>query len=135
MGQVTTPGAYTMLKPITVQEALTMAGSPLYSAKLSDVIVVRKRGDKMVATKVDAYRPLDMKKNSQFFYLQPDDIVYVPKRAIARLSDISKDLAGIVLFRGWGVSMDYSLNPDRTRTRGTQTISSDGTINSTSFSY
>lgn len=135
MGQVTAPGAYTILKPITVQEALTLAGSPLYSARLSDVIVVRKRGDKMVATKVDAYRPLDMKKNSQFFYLQPDDIVYVPKRAIARLSDISKDLAGIVLFRGWGVSMDYNLNPDRTRTRETQTISSDGTINKTSYSY
>ncbi|MEI8120873.1 MAG: polysaccharide biosynthesis/export family protein [bacterium] len=135
MGQVTTPGAYNILKPTTVQEALTMAGSPLYSAKLSDVVVVRKRGEKMVATKVDVYRPLAMKKNSQFFYLQPDDIVYVPKRTITRLSDFSKDIAGIVLFRGWGVSFDYSLNPDRTRTKGTQTINSDGTLNSTTFTY
>jgi polysaccharide biosynthesis/export protein len=135
MGQVTTPGAYNILKPTTVQEALTMAGSPLYSAKLSDVVVVRKRGEKMVATKVDVYRPLTMKKNSQFFYLQPDDIVYVPKRAITRLSDFSKDIAGIVLFRGWGVSLDYSLNPDRTRTKGTQTINADGTQNSTTFTY
>ncbi|MEI6562931.1 MAG: polysaccharide biosynthesis/export family protein [bacterium] len=135
MGEVTTPGAYNILKPITVQEAITLAGSPLYSAKLSDVVVVRKRGDKMIATKVDAYRPLAMRKHSQFFYLQPDDIVYVPKRTITRLSDFSKDIAGIVLFRGWGVSLDYNLNPDKTRTKGTQTISSDGTQNSTTFTY
>lgn len=135
MGQVTAPGAYTILKPITVQEALTLAGSPLYSAKLSDVVVVRKRGDKMVATKVDAYRPLDMKKKSQFFYLQPDDIVYVPKRSITRMADFTKDIANIVLFRGWGITMGYDLNPDKTRTKNTQTISSDGTINTTTFSY
>jgi polysaccharide export outer membrane protein len=134
MGEVTTPGSYTILKPTTVQEALTMAGSPLYSAKLNNVIVVRKRGDKMVATKVDAFRPLAMKKNSQFFYLQPDDIIYVPKRAITRWSDISKDLAGIVQFRGWGVTLGYDLNPD-TRATGSQTIRADGTSETTSFTY
>jgi polysaccharide export outer membrane protein len=134
MGEVTTPGSYNILKPTTVQEALTMAGSPLYSAKLNNVIVVRKRGDKMVATKVDAFRPLAMKKNSQFFYLQPDDIVYVPKRAITRWSDISKDLAGIILFRGWGVSLGYDLNPDA-RPTGSQTIRADGTSDTTSFTY
>lgn len=135
MGEVTTPGSYTILKPTTVQEALTMAGSSLYSAKLSDVVVVRKRGDKMVATKVDVFRPLALKKKSQFFYLQPDDIVYVPKRAIARWSDISKDLAGIIQFRGWGVSLGYDLNPDETRTKGAQTIGADGSINTTTYSY
>lgn len=135
MGDVTTPGSYSILKPTTVQEALTMAGSPLYSAKLSDVVVVRKRGDKMVATKVDAHRPMMMKKNSQFFYLQPDDIVYVPKRRISRWSDISKDLAGIIQFRGWGVSLVYDLNPDDTRTTGTQTINANGTVESTTFTY
>ncbi len=112
-----------------------MAGSSLYSAKLSDVVVVRKRGDKMVATKVDVFRPLALKKKSQFFYLQPDDIVYVPKRAIARWSDISKDLAGIIQFRGWGVSLGYDLNPDETRTKGAQTIGADGSINTTTYSY
>jgi polysaccharide export outer membrane protein len=88
----------------------------------------------MVATKVDAFRPLAMKKNSQFFYLQPDDIVYVPKRAITRWSDISKDLAGIILFRGWGVSLGYDLNPDA-RPTGSQTIRADGTSDTTSFTY
>jgi polysaccharide export outer membrane protein len=135
MGEVTTPGAYNILKPTTVQEALTLAGSPLYSAKLKEVVVVRKRGDKMVATKVDAVRPLTMKEDSQFFYLQPDDIVYVPKRAITRWSDISKDIAGIVQFRGWGVSLGYNLNPDTTRTKGTQTIRADGTTETTTFTY
>jgi polysaccharide export outer membrane protein len=136
MGEVTTPGSYNILKPTTVQEALTMAGSPLYSATLKNVIVVRKRGDKMVATKVDVYRPLALKKNSQFFYLQPDDIVYVPKRTITRWADISKDIAGIIQFRGWGVSLGYDLNPEKqVRSKSAQTIRADGTSETTTFTY
>lgn len=57
-------------------------------------------------------------------YLQPDDIVYVPKTYIKRVGELMRDVADIFLFRGWGSSLSFSWelrNADTTDRGGTTT--------------
>jgi len=109
LGDVEEPGAYTIQKPISVIEAIAMAGSYLPTSTVRRVAVVRKRGDKMVGTVLDLEGALRLKEAGEFFYLQPDDIVYVPRRRISRWADIARDISDILFFRGWGASVSYEI--------------------------
>jgi len=114
LGEVDEPGAHKILRPTAVTEMLAMAGNPLPSAKLTDVVVIRRHEDKMVGTKVNLKKVLKLKKNSTLFFLKPDDIVYVPKKNITKMSETMRDIAQIVLFRGWGIGLNYDLNEGQT---------------------
>jgi len=120
MGQVNNPGAYRILKPTAIFEALALAGSPLDDAKLNSVVVMRRQGDKIVARRLNVGKALSMRSGGKFFVVHPDDIVYVPRKTTARLADLARDLQDIVFFRGWGVGLDYDLDDDnRTATEAT----------------
>lgn len=53
VGEVAKPGAYDITKSTPLVQILTLAGTPFYWANLSDVVVMRKRDDKILATKVN----------------------------------------------------------------------------------
>ena len=108
LGEVLEPGSYKISKPTTVIESIALAGGFIPGAKLSNVVVARKDEDKIVATKLNLKKVLALKENSQFFYLQPDDIVYVPKTIIKRSADVANDLADIFFFRGWSTNLSFS---------------------------
>jgi polysaccharide export outer membrane protein len=108
-GMVKSPGAYPIQKPISVLEAITLAGSWTPNAQLDSVIVVRKQPDKLVATRVDLGASLDLSGNGSFFYLQPDDIVLVPQTRLSRAAEVMRSIMDILLFRGWNVSLSYGL--------------------------
>jgi polysaccharide export outer membrane protein len=130
LGEVTEPGPKKILKPTAVIEALALAGSHTPKAKLGEVIIVRRSGDKLKAGKMDVREAL-RKKESQFFYLQPDDIVYVPKRAISRMGEAMRDIADIVLFNGWGVGISFEMQTSRTKNRATTVTTSAGPAGTT----
>jgi polysaccharide export outer membrane protein len=114
LGEVGSPGAHKILRPTAVEEALALAGNPLPSAKLRSVVVVRRHEGKMVGTRVNLKRTLSMRSNGQFFFLRPDDIVYVPKKTITKLAVVMDEVGRIVMFRGWGISLGYDLNQGET---------------------
>ena len=134
MGDVKQPGAYPILRPTSVEEALTLAGSTLPSAQINHLVVARRRGEKMVATRVDLRDRLAGKKGASVFFLEPDDIVYVPRRPISQLADIMRDVQDIVFFRGWDASLTHEIHPERDN-RATRTSSvtrnPDGTTSTT----
>lgn len=105
-GMVKDPGSYKITKPISVLEALAMAGGTVYGSLLDSVIIVRKRDEKLYATKIDLEKSFSFEKESTFFYLRPDDIIYVPKTSIATTAELSRDIASILFFRGWGVNIE-----------------------------
>jgi len=77
-GEVRTPGIVPMTGPMTVLEALMHAGGYLKeSAKLKDVVVLRQREDQQFARTVDV-RGMLQNPESDAFYLEPFDVVYVP---------------------------------------------------------
>lgn len=104
-GQVKTPGAYMIPRPITALEAITLAGGTMFGARLDGIIVVRKHENNMVATRVDLSKTMAFSSKSQFFYLQPNDIVVVPTTWITQAADISRTISDIVMFRGWSGSV------------------------------
>ena len=109
-GEVKNPGIYGILKPISIVEALTLAGSWTSKARLEDVVVVRKQQDKLVATRVDITKSIDLSGRGAFFYLQPDDIVLVPQTRISKAAEVTKYIMDILMFRGWGISLGENIN-------------------------
>ena len=53
VGEVAKPGAYDITKATPLVQILTLAGTPFYWANLTDVVVMRKRDDKILATRVN----------------------------------------------------------------------------------
>lgn len=115
-GEVVNPGAYKINKPITVIEAITMAGGNLNSAQLKSVVVARKTPTKVIATKINIKDTLALKPGSRFVYLQPDDIVYVPKTAIHSAAEVANAFASMLLFRGWNLGVAYELRSEQRTT-------------------
>jgi polysaccharide export outer membrane protein len=110
VGQVKKPGGYNISRPVTILEALSLAEGHLPGAKLGSIIVVRKHEQKMVATRVDLEDTLAFNSDSKFFYLQPNDIVYVPKTWITEAAEVARDIGDIIFFRGWSVGFSWELH-------------------------
>lgn len=115
LGQVGRPGVYDIGKPVTVEQALAMAGSFLPGAQLNDIIVVRKNKDQMVATRIDMKNSFNTNNEYKFFYLIPDDIVYVPKRPITKAAELTREIADVLFFRGWSMGFSWTLHDPTVR--------------------
>ena len=110
VGEVNGPGSFPIAKPISVLQAIAMAGSFTETAEMESVMVVRKKGEELVATRLDMRSELDFTTASAFFFLQPDDIVVVPKQHIARSAEVARYIANILFFRGWAIGFDPNIN-------------------------
>jgi polysaccharide export outer membrane protein len=85
-GEVAGPRFVDLIMPTTVMRAITQAGGLRETARLSNVIVIRKDFEgKPAGTMVDLRKVIDGTDFSQDIYLMPFDIVYVPKSNIARV--------------------------------------------------
>ena len=109
LGQVGKAGAYAVAKPITVLEAITLAGGYTTEANLDKVVVFRRCKQDYVATKVEVKGTLVTAKDSMFFYLRPDDIVHVPRRGLATAAETVKNVMDILTFRGWSIGLGGDL--------------------------
>jgi polysaccharide biosynthesis/export protein len=79
-GMVLRPGKILSDHPITALEAVMEAGGFDYSkADLKDVTVIRRENNVMKNYKLNLKAVLDGRETNPF-YLKPDDIVYVPER-------------------------------------------------------
>lgn len=110
LGDVQKPGVYEMPKPLTVEQVIAMAGGFNYGARLDSIIIARKKANKMIATRIDLAQPLSSGDSYRFFYLSPDDIVYVPKRPITRAAELMRDLSQMITWTGWGLGFGWQLN-------------------------
>lgn len=104
LGEVNKPGIYDIPRPVSVVEALALAGSFKPGAKLNSIFIVRKHMKKLIATRVDLSKTLAFDRNSKFFYLMANDIVYVPKRWIYEAADLASQIASLLFFKGWSIS-------------------------------
>jgi len=109
IGEVARPGLYPITKPIPIVQALALAQGFLSSAELRSVVVVRRLETKLIATRVDVAAALDLKEGSRYYYLQPDDIVYVPKTMLTEAAEVARNIGDVLFFRGWSISLDQPL--------------------------
>ena len=109
LGEVGSPGAFQIRRPISVLEALTLARGPTIKAKLGSVMIMRRTGNTVQAYHYDVDEALSG-KSQRLAYLQPEDMLYVPKTALASAGELSRQLADVILFQGIGVSLGYRLD-------------------------
>ncbi len=104
LGMVEESGAHKINRPITVLQALALAGGAKSEAGLNTVLVFRRNGKEFITTRVNLEDPLQTAQGSQLFFLRPDDIVYVPESKYFEAARVMKAIADIILFRGWGIT-------------------------------
>jgi polysaccharide export outer membrane protein len=78
VGKVNKPGMYNVSKPLTVLQALAMAGGLTPYAKESDIIILRNSGKETVQLPFD-YKSIKKGKNvEENIILERGDVVLVP---------------------------------------------------------
>lgn len=126
-GEVNTPGVYELQGRLNLAQALGQAGGFKDSANLREVLVFRNNGLlKPMAYRVDLKRLLETGKMYDDLYLQPSDIVYVPKGSLDNINDViakvfTKGLYAIVPFTS-SFNVNYDITPSiRTGSSATTT--------------
>lgn len=109
LGEVTQPGVYPIRRPVSVLEALTLAHGASPLARLDSVVIMRRKGDQMEARLYDVSNALNASADI-FAYLQPDDLLYVPKTKLGRAGEISRQVADVLLFNGIGFGFSYRVD-------------------------
>ena len=85
-GDVNRPGIVEMPAPITALEAIMHAGGFDYRrAEVSNVVIIRHKDGKRYGCALD-FRDALAGKEFQSFYLEPQDIVYVPRTKISQVN-------------------------------------------------
>lgn len=85
-GQVVTPGPIELPGTMTVLEAIMKAGGlDLHEAEPANVVVIRHRNGQRHGYSVNV-KPALEGKPIEPFYLEPQDIIYVPRTKIAKLN-------------------------------------------------
>lgn len=109
LGEVGQPGVYPIRRPVSVLEALTLARGPNIKARLDSVVIMRRTGNQVQAVSYNIDEALDASA-AQVAYLQPDDMLYVPKTRLASAGELARQLADVVLFQGVGLSFAYRVD-------------------------
>ena len=96
-GEVSTPGLILIQGKLTVLGAIMQAGGFIEaSAKKSSVVVVRQQAGKQFARTVDLNDALKGTETEPF-YLQPYDIIYVPRTTITHVDEfVAQYIDGII---------------------------------------
>jgi polysaccharide biosynthesis/export protein len=86
-GEVNKAGLIPLVGPTTVLQSISQAGGIKETANTDEVILLRKTEDnKMTAYRINLDAAMQGGGASQDVYVKPNDIVYVPKSAIANVN-------------------------------------------------
>lgn len=113
-GEVNTPGLITLPPGITPLQAVFQSGGFKETAQPAETLIIRKGPDnRPVPLRIDLAAVMNANGKGADFKLQPDDIVYVPKSAIAKLNTfVSQYIEQLFLFRGVSLGFTYPLRTD-----------------------
>jgi len=109
LGEVGQPGAYPVRRPISVLEALTLARGYTPRSNLSEVMVVNRQGDQVITRSYDI-KSILKEKATAVAYLQPDDLLFIPKTGLAEAGDTVRQLSDLILFSGFNFGFSYEVN-------------------------
>lgn len=85
-GEVNKAGMFNLTSPITVLQALSMAGGVKETARRDEIVLIRRGVDnKPITRTVNIDKVYDGTEMTQDITLRPNDIVYVPRTGIANV--------------------------------------------------
>ncbi len=98
-GEVGKPGVYDMPGDIDARRAVIEAGGFLYTAKRSEVIVIRRgRGGVAMMRTVDLSKPFKDAAHADLVPLRRFDVVYVPQTGLASFATIMQQIRASLPF-------------------------------------
>ncbi len=86
LGEVGSPGVYSVTGKRTILEAIALAGGFTQDAVLSSVILIQGGLENPKGARVNLSSAINKADVSQNVVLEPEDIVYVPKKFIANVN-------------------------------------------------
>jgi polysaccharide export outer membrane protein len=109
MGAVNHPGIYTMKRPLTVFEALALAGGIRDDAEMASVVAMRREDGQLVSETIDLKEILNGEGDSVETFVTTNNILYVPRMKRSRAVEFMNDFADLLLFRGWSFGYNRDL--------------------------
>ena len=111
-GEVNRQGLITIAGNMTPLQAVLNAGGFKETASPESAIIIRKgSGNEPVPIAMNLDDAMQGKTGSADFLLQPDDIVYVPKSAIAKANKfVNQYIENLLLYRGISLGFTYQVN-------------------------
>lgn len=86
-GEVNNPGVIDLIRPMTILQAISQAGGLKDSARIDEIIIIRRTSDKKpMYVQVNLSKIINATDVHQNIPLLPYDIVYVPKSPIANVN-------------------------------------------------
>lgn len=109
-GEVQKQGLLALKAGMTPLQAVIDAGGLKETALPEGAIVIRKGPDnKPIPIEMDLKAIMEGRSSQSDFMLQPHDIVYVPKTAIAKANKfVNQYIEKLILFRGMSLGFGYS---------------------------
>jgi protein involved in polysaccharide export with SLBB domain len=109
-GEVETPGLVELPAGMTALQAIFQSGGFRETAEPKETLVIRKgENDTPIPVRVDLAAVMGAAGGADF-QLRPDDIVFVPKSAIANANKfVQQYISDLLLFRGWSFGISYRI--------------------------
>ncbi|MFO7970587.1 MAG: polysaccharide biosynthesis/export family protein [Desulfobacterales bacterium] len=113
-GEVNRQGLITLAGNMTPLQAVLDAGGFKETANPQSAMIIRKGADnRPVPIRMNLMDAMHGKIGSADFLLQPQDIVYVPKSAIAKANKfVNQYIEDLLLFRGVSLGFSYEVHGD-----------------------
>ena len=114
-GEVNRQGLITIAGNMTPLQAVFNSGGFKETASPENAIIIRKGpGNEPVPIAMNLEDAMQGKTGNADFLLQPDDILYVPKSAIAKANKfVNQYIENLLLFRGVSLGFTYQSNSFR----------------------
>lgn len=111
LGAVNRPGAYEIDSPVTIFEALALAGGEDERARKNAVAVLSREGDELIATIYESKKILlaGDPAPAALGYLKPGDIVFVPQTGLSAAAETSRQIQQLIGFSGYSGSFGVRL--------------------------
>ena len=111
-GEVNNQGLFALKAGMSPLQAIFNAGGFKETAMPEGAIVIRKGPDnKPIPIEMNLKAIMEGRSDSADFLLQPHDVVYVPKTAIAKANKfVNQYIEKLLLFRGVSFGFSYELN-------------------------
>jgi protein involved in polysaccharide export with SLBB domain len=123
-GEVLAPGVYPMRGgSLSALEAVMMAGGfQPRSARMSEVVVIRRRGGEQYARTIDLRSTIESPE-SEPFYLEPLDVVFIPRTRIDHVNQWVDQYINNIVPRNVQMSFWYDVRGPQRQSGPTQTLS------------
>jgi protein involved in polysaccharide export with SLBB domain len=111
-GEVEEPGLIELPTGMTALQAIFQSGGFKETADPAEALVIRKGpGNKPIPLRIDLASVMEADSAGADLQLNPDDIIFVPKSAIANANKfIDEYIGGLLMFRGWSFGVSQRLD-------------------------